>query len=67
MIEPSRIQQQGNSFNANEAFPKVCNSKTANEAFPKVCNSKTEIGKFLEEKYQRYQKVKDLSFRTRYQ
>jgi hypothetical protein len=36
MIEPSRIQQQGNSFNANEAFPKVCNTKT-------------EIGKFLEE------------------
>jgi len=54
MIEPSRIQQQGNSFNANEAFPKVCDTKT-------------EIGKFLEEKYGRYQKVKDLSFRTIYQ
>jgi len=54
MIEPSRIQQQGNAFNANEAFPKVCNTKT-------------EIGKFLEQKYGRYQKVKDLSFRTRYQ
>jgi hypothetical protein len=44
MIEPSRIQQQGNAFNANEAFPKVCNTKT-------------EIGKFLEQKYGRYQKV----------
>jgi hypothetical protein len=54
MIEPSRIQQQGNSFNANEAFPKVCNTKM-------------DIEKFLEEKYGRYQKVKDLSFRTRYQ
>jgi len=46
MIEPSCIQQQGNSFNANEAFPKVCDTKT-------------EIGKFLEEKYGRYQKAKD--------
>jgi len=54
MIEPSRIQQQGNPFNANEAFPKVCNTKT-------------EIGKFLEVRYGRYQKVKDLSFRTIYQ